>query len=75
MAAGMTAMAEDIRALRAVAQNNSAGEGDTKNVDNCGGNEHMARLHRQYRHPDGKEIRVPVSWQIPKLTLQSMYLY
>jgi hypothetical protein len=75
MAAGMTAMAEDIRALRAVAQINSAGEGDTKNVDNCGGNEPTARLHRQYRHPDGKERRVPVSWQIPKLTLQSMYLY
>jgi hypothetical protein len=63
----MTAMAEDIRALRAVAQNNSAGEGDTNNVDNREGNEPTARL--QYPHPDGKERRVPVSWQIPKLTL------
>jgi hypothetical protein len=74
MAAGMTAMAEDIRALRTAAQNNSTGE-VTNNVDNRGGNDPTARLHRQYRHPDGKERRVPVSWQIPKLTVQSMYLY
>jgi type II secretory pathway component PulM len=37
MAAGMTAMAEDIRALRTAAQNNSTGE-VTNNVDNRGGN-------------------------------------
>ena len=36
----------------------------------------FARLHRQYRHPDGKERRVPPSWTFPsKVQLLAQYQY
>jgi hypothetical protein len=68
----MRAMAADLASLRARSIRESgadAGVGDSTTP------RMMARLHRQYNHPDGKSRRVPPSWTIPKLSFQAVYQY
>lgn len=71
----MAAMAADLAALRRAnaVLNNDVGTGAGTPDNNPG--TVTARLHRQFRHPDGKMRRVPPTWDFPRLNLQAMYVY
>lgn len=56
----MRAMAADLASLRARSIQSTASP--SANVNNATNARFMARLHRQYNHPDGKSRRVPPSW-------------
>ncbi len=69
----MRAMAADLASLRARSiQSTVSADADGNNATNA---RFMARLHRQYSHPDGKSRRVPPSWVLPKISFQAIYQY
>ena len=69
----MRAMAADLASLRARSIQSTASP--SANVNNATNARFMARLHRQYNHPDGKSRRVPPSWVLPKISFQAIYQY
>lgn len=75
----ITAIANDIAALRRVIQENGVVRGNTDTQASTSVNpltqQPLARLQRQYQHPDGKVRRVPPSWEFPKLSMLAMYQY
>jgi hypothetical protein len=75
----MTAMAADVAALRASNVDSASADGTNNVGGGHGANSSQStarlRLHYQFQHRDGKQRRVPPTWQIPKLSLQPMYVY
>ena len=80
----ITAIANDIATLRRVTrrviQENVGVAGANNNTQastsvNPLTQQPLARLQRQYQHPDGKVRRVPPSWEFPKISLLAMYQY
>ena len=76
----ITAIANDIAALRRVIQDNGVARANNNTPQastsvNPLTQQPFARLQRQYQHPDGKVCRSAPSWEFPKISLLAMYQY
>ena len=68
----LTAIANDVAALRRIVQEGSISTGGGHSTSAARQN---IRLVCEFKHGDGKYRRVPPSWTFPSLQLQNMYLY